>query len=119
MRNKKRDGMMLFCWLAGILMAVALITAMSVYNDLDLLKRASDEINSVAALLDSVTGLRSLMFSFSTQCLLAQENWAGALDISLGLMFLVSVLGFILLAMLVVQIKKNRQLHQRLLKIQP
>ena len=98
--------MMLFCWLAGILMAVALITAMSVYNDLDLLKKASDEINSVAALLDSVTGLRSLMFSF-------------ALDISLGLMFLVSVLGFILLAMLVVQIKKNRQLHQRLLKIQP
>ncbi|MEH6824463.1 MAG: hypothetical protein V7629_11190 [Motiliproteus sp.] len=114
---KKNDGAMLWCWGAGVAIVGALIAALSVRGGLNILTQTSAEINSIATLLDSARGLRSLLIAFSNQCSQAQESWLGALNTSLGLMFLVCLLAFVLLIALVVQINKNRRLTLRLSKM--
>ncbi|MEH6471270.1 MAG: hypothetical protein V7752_08470 [Halopseudomonas sp.] len=118
MRAKKTNGTMMLCWIAGVVIVVALFSAMYVHSSLTVLSKTSSEINSVAAILDSVSGLRSLLISFSNQCNVAQENWLGALNTSLGLMFLVCLAGMALLVTLVAQFKLNRRLTARIAKLQ-
>ena len=114
MAVKKTDGPILLCWIIAVVIVVALTTGMVVQSGLNELTQASGEINSVASVLDSVTGLRSLLISFSNQCSMSQESWTGALNTALGLLFLVSILGLGLLLALASEIKKNRRLTSRL-----
>lgn len=113
----KRGGAMLWCWGAGFAIVSALVVALSAQSGLDVLTNTSAELNSIAYLLDSPGELRSLLLSFSNQCSQAQEDWLGALNTCLGLMFLLSLLAFALLIALVVQIKKNKRLTLRLGKM--
>lgn len=108
---------MLLCWIIAAVIATALISGMVVQSDLNVLTQTSEEINAVAGLLDSVSGLRSLLVSFSNQCSLVQDNWIGALNTALGLLFLVSMLGFALVLLLAAQIRKNKRLSLRLNKL--
>lgn len=109
---------MFMCWVAAAVIAAALVFAMVVQSNLKLLTKTSEEVSAVAALLESVTGLRSLLISFSHQCNLSQESWIGALNTSLGLLFMVSMLGVALLLALVAQLRKNRRLMLRIAKMQ-
>lgn len=114
MQLNKTDGSMVMCWVAALMIAAALVCAMVAQSGLKLLTTTSEEVTAVASVLESVSGLRSLLISFSYQCNLSQENWIAALNTSLGLLFLVSMLGFALLLALVAQIRKNRRLMLRL-----
>ena len=118
MKTKQTDGAVALCWVAGVLLTVALMLAMYVRSGLDQLRQTSSEIESVARVLDSASSLRSLLMSFSNQCNVAQESWLGALDAGLGLMFLACLAGFTLLATLAVQLKTNRRLQRRILQLQ-
>jgi hypothetical protein len=118
MKAKQTDGAVALCWLSGVVLAVALVVTMYVSRGLDQLGQTSAEIESVARVLDSASGLRLLLMSFSNQCSVAQQNWQGALDIGFGLMFLVCLVGFALIATLAVQLKTNRRLQRRIEQLQ-
>ncbi len=118
MKTKQTDGAVAMCWVAGVLLSLAMLMAIYVRNGLSLLGQTSAEIESVAQVLDSASGLRSLLMSFSNQCSVAQDSWLGALDTSLGLIFMICLVGFTLVATLAVQLKTNRQLQRRIQKLQ-
>lgn len=118
MKKKQADGAVALCWISGVLLTVVLLLAMYARSGLARLGQTASEIESVAQVLNSVSGLRSLLLSFSTQCRVAQESWLGALDMGLGLMFLACMIGFALLAMLAAQLKTNRRLQRRVQQLQ-
>ncbi|MFT6916128.1 MAG: hypothetical protein ACJAWL_002445 [Motiliproteus sp.] len=115
MRETKITGSMVVCGIVAVVILAAMVSGMAVQDDLKLLTQSSDEITAVAGLLDSASGLRNLLLSFSYQCSLSQDSWIGALSTALGLMFMVSILGLALLLALVLQLRKNRRLTQRLM----
>ncbi|MFT5722406.1 MAG: hypothetical protein ACI9W6_002735 [Motiliproteus sp.] len=114
MHLKKTDGSMVVCGIAAVVILAALVFGMAVQDGLTALTQSSKEISAVANLLESVSGLRSLLISFSYRCSLSQDNWIEALNTALGLLFMVSMLGLALLLALVLQFRKNRRLTLRL-----
>ncbi len=118
MSENKINGPLVLCWISGSLLIVVLLVAMFVRSDLSILTESAAEISSVATLLDSPSGLRSLLISFSNQCSLAQESWLVVLDMNLWLITLACMTGFALLVALAMQIRINRQLNLQMRKLQ-
>jgi hypothetical protein len=118
MSKNRTNGPFVLCWVSGLVLIAVLLAAMFARSDLKVLTETAAEINSVAAVLDSPSGLRSLLISFSNQCSLAQERWLGALDMSLWLITLACMTGFILLVTLALQLRINRQLNKRVRQLQ-
>ena len=118
MQQKRLNGPVIFCWFSGAVFGLCLVAAMIVNGGLDTLSQTSSEVSSVASRLDSVSGLRSLLISFSNQCTQAQESWSAALTSTMGIVFLCCLVGFALVATLAVQVSINRKQALRLHKLQ-
>lgn len=118
MQQKRLNGPVIFCWFSGAVFGLCLMTAMIVNSSLDTLSQTSGEVSSVASRLDSVSGLRSLLLSFSSQCTQAQESWSGALTSTMGIVFLCCLVGFALVATLAVQVSMNRKQARQIVKLQ-
>lgn len=118
MKNSKLDGGKTLCWVGGVMLSVTLLVAIVSRSNLETLAKTSTEIESVAGILDSITGLRSLLLSFANQCTMAQDSWQSALDINLGLIFVACCTGLMLVAALAMQLKTNRSLQRRIEQLQ-
>ena len=116
--QKNSEGPLVLCWIAAALITIALGVAAYVRSSLSELGQTANEINSVATILDSLSGLRSLVISFANQCSVAQESWLGAANTLMGILFLISLVGIALLATLAVQVKLNRKLTRQLHRLQ-
>ncbi|MEH6649377.1 MAG: hypothetical protein V7707_05035 [Motiliproteus sp.] len=118
MKNSKVDGVKALCWISGVMLSVILLVAIVSRSGLETLAKTSAEIESVASLLDSITGLRSLLLSFSNQCTLAQQSWQSTLDTNQGLVFVACGTGLMLVAALAMQLKTTRSLQRRIQQLQ-
>jgi TRAP-type C4-dicarboxylate transport system permease small subunit len=115
--QQKLNGSLIFCWFSAAVLVICLVSALVVGSGLDTLSQTSSEVSSVASRLDSVSGLRGLLISFSNQCEIAQQSWSKGVTVSMGLVFLSCLIGFALIATLAVQLSLNRKQASQLQKL--
>ena len=117
-KQKKIEGPIVLCWIAAVVTVIASVTAMIARSGLSDVTQTAREVGSVTSRLDSVSSIRSLVVSFSEQCRIAQQNWIGAADVGLGMLFLLVLVCIALIATLAVQVKANRRLQAQVRKLQ-
>ena len=117
MSAKKKDiTALLLCCTAVVIMLAALLTTSFMASSIEPVGKSASELLRVADQLDSVTSIRTILFSYSQQFSVAEEHLNRALSTALGFLTLASMLVVALVVALMGQVRRVRQLKEQLAK---
>lgn len=115
--KQKNSTAMLLCVAAVLVMLGALFTTSFMASSIEPVGKSSAELLRVAEHLDSVSSIRTILFSYSQQFNVAEANLNRALNTALGFLTLASLLVVTLVVVVMTLVRRVEKLREQMAKL--